>query len=547
MIELDHGYFLMKVLKHNPILKITETDKKKIIKYKNLLILIKFIDDKLSNYFEKGDGETLFYQNKKAIEKNHTSSEYFTEYLESVFALTQYEKRGKKARRYSFHPYFDLIIQSVLKFIIEEKNNKEKLFKPITLENNYILKKTFPDLYFKNSIFYFDFYADSSLYTDIEYTKTNGYKKIDLLNEMNSYLTSKDDIEYFYNIEKEKYKKLEATDEIVLDFDFCTSRKKIENTKTKEQLKSFLHTKIEIDGNRIKELIDIFLLNGNKYLNIFPLIKVFNHYSNNNNYLLYEKKNFRYYPINELNHGINLQSMKKKYRAIFFENQFDYDIEAGAPTLLVQYIKKLYPNKQLKLKYVDNYIKDRNIIRNRSVEIFKDYSDNFNPKKDYKKLVKETINASLYGADLYNRDSEIEMSFDDRTFLLDRYPGFFQLIEHIKNLNQYYRDYIKEQFKQKKEFIKVINDDIPLYEYKDGKKNKRKTNEIQTSIYFSLESQVLKVIYSKYKDSLSLMIHDGFISRVDIDINDLSKLIKDKLDFDVKYERGIIKFDINEI
>lgn len=52
-----------------------------------------------------------------------------------------------------------------------------------------------------------------------------------------------------------------------------------------------------------------------------------------------------------------------------------------------------------------------------------------------------------------------------------------------------------------------------------------------------MESQILKLIYDNYKEDISLLMHDGFIARIDIDTNILEKLVIDNLGYKVIYEK----------
>ena len=78
----------------------------------------------------------------------------------------------------------------------------------------------------------------------------------------------------------------------------------------------------------------MFIKTQKNTFDIFPLINILKNFENGTNYILYEQSNFRYYTNLKLNNVVNFQAIKKEYRKYIFNGQFDYDINAAAPTLL---------------------------------------------------------------------------------------------------------------------------------------------------------------------------------------------------------------------
>jgi hypothetical protein len=56
--------------------------------------------------------------------------------------------------------------------------------------------------------------------------------------------------------------------------------------------------------------------------------------------------------------------------------------------------------------------------------------------------------------------------------------------------------------------------------------------------YFGVESQILDCLIKKYQHSL--LLFDGFISKEDIDINEMSDLVKKELGFDIKFSKELL-------
>jgi hypothetical protein len=240
-----------------------------------------------------------------------------------------------------------------------------------------------------------------------------------------------------------------------------------------------------------------------------------------------------------LNHGINFQAIKSKYRKLLFPNQWDYDLETGVQTLLLQYIKRVLPEENIKFPSIEAYIKDKNKIRNKCKEILEKRHPN-EKNRDFKKEIKKVITAPLYGGNILNHESDLEMPFEDRKHLFEHYLGFTKLILESEKLLDYLQLYINKNFADE-EVIKMPNGEIHLYE---GVKQKKPIASVATSFYYSLEAQCLDVIYKKYKKDITLLIYDGFIARKDIDTKELEELVLKETGFVVKYSKELIKPDL---
>ena len=56
--------------------------------------------------------------------------------------------------------------------------------------------------------------------------------------------------------------------------------------------------------------------------------------------------------------------------------------------------------------------------------------------------------------------------------------------------------------------------------------------------YFGVESQILDCLIKKYQHSL--LLFDGFISKEDINIDEMSALVKKELGFDIKFSKELL-------
>ena len=417
-----------------------------------------------------------------------------------------------------------------------------KLFKSIEITNNDIEKNVYENIKFTDSILYVDYSLEEDILSGENYgnrdanVKSN-YKKLleEILIQGNVKLTTDKDFKDIYSYADIKKSSIEKTK----TFNYAPSKEIIEIKKSKDCPKEQYPTKVVIDKELILKQINKFMKDENKYLYIFPLINIYKFYKSNENHIIYEAKNFRLNSKAELNNGINFQTIKSKYRKLLFPNQWDYDLETGVQTLLVQYIKRVLPEENIKIPSIEAYIKDKNKIRNQCKDMLeKKYPDN--KKRDFKKEIKKAITATLYGSDILNKKSKSEMPFEDREYLYNHYAGFRKLIDESKKLVDYLELYIDKNFADEK-IIKMPNGEINRYKSEEVKKA---MPSIATSFYYSLEAQCLDVIYKKYKKDITLLIYDGFIARKNIDTKELEELVLKETGFVVKYSKELIQSDL---
>ena len=543
-ITLHNGFVLMFLHNHLPTIQVLEDSENKenkryFYKQKTLLNFLRFIDDELNKGFERKE-IGMIYLNKEKIEKKYQAGNYFFEYLEIVFNVKDYEKEVRP-RGYSFKNYFNYAFHNSIKYLFIEKGYKiDKLLKSIEItENDFIEKNVYENIKFNDSIFYDDYSLKEDILSGESYgnrpqnVKSN-YKKLldEILIKGNVKLTTDENFKDIYSYADIKKSSTEKTK----TFNYAPSKEIIEIKKLKDCTKEQYSTKVVIDKELILKQIDKFIKDEDKYLYIFPLINIYKFYKSNQNYIIYEAKNFRLNSKAELNNGINFQAIKSKYRKLLFPNQWDYDLETGVQTLLVQYIKRVLPEENIKIPTIEAYIKDKNKIRNQCKDMLeKKYPDN--KKRDFKKEIKKAITATLYGSDILNKKSKSEMPFEDREYLYNHYAGFRKLIDESKKLVDYLELYIDKNFADEK-IIKMPNGEINRYKSEEVKKA---MPSIATSFYYSLEAQCLDVIYKKYKKDITLLIYDGFIARKNIDTKELEELVFKETGFVVKYSKELIE------
>lgn len=539
-IILNNGYIIKLLHENIPTLQLYGNKKEKKYQWIALYNILKYLDKQLSNIME--DKHEL---SKKTKKEEYVYNGYFDEYLFLNFYESTYEKEVKP-REYHLKEFLKYIIDKCIKLINEKKDISE-LFE--TYEIDVSTPKIVPyykDVKFSSSIFYDEkdlehekYYVENSPLQNSGAEVKSKFKKknyYEFLKTAKVKLMHKSDVKEIYNYTKRQYDRLEKySDEEVYTFEFKKSRKKLKTIKTKRQLNKYINTNVVVDTDNLKNIIKMFIKTQKNTFDIFPLINILKNFENGTNYILYEQSNFRYYTNLKLNNVVNFQAIKKEYRKYIFNGQFDYDINAAAPTLLYQYIKKLLPKKKIKLEYLEKYIEDRNTVRNECVKLLKE--KNKNSSKDFKKEVKEVITSALYDSKLKNKKSKVSMSVSNRKFLYENNLEFKNLIDDITELFKLYKSYIDKNRKNDKS-IDMGNGKIELYE----NDKKKKLSTIVSGFYFSLESKILiDVIYKNYEEDLSLMIHDGFIARKDIDTKELEELVFKETGFIVKYSKELIE------
>ncbi len=221
-------------------------------------------------------------------------------------------------------------------------------------------------------------------------------------------------------------------------------------------------------------------------------------------------------------HG--LQTMKREYKKEFWNNvgySYDYDIEACAPTLLVQYAEQLGLPRII-ISNIYDFIENKDAERLRLATLLEvDIS-----------TIKQIINALFNGAILAaNTQCSIYelLGYDlGKMITLQQDKFVTGLRRHVKNAWNKIRRHLKINKGLQKKWIR-------------GEK---------WGIYYNLEKRVMNVIYTKL-DEMNIAYfneHDGFRTKVELDLNEIEKEIEEKTEFKIKIkggERGINNYNNN--
>lgn len=207
-------------------------------------------------------------------------------------------------------------------------------------------------------------------------------------------------------------------------------------------------------------------------------------------------------------HG--LQTMKREYKNSFWGQigyKYNYDIDACAPTVLSQYAEQLGLSSLL-VGSIHEYTENKEYHRNRLAKML-DVDVN---------VIKQIINALFNGAILAanTKCSAYELLDYDmsKMIMLQQDEFIIQLRRHVKNA----WNRIRTREKVMKGHVK---------RWSKGEK---------WGIYFNLEKIIMNVIYSDMKKNNVCYFneHDGFRTKVMIDVCKLEEMIRTETGFSIK-------------
>lgn len=207
----------------------------------------------------------------------------------------------------------------------------------------------------------------------------------------------------------------------------------------------------------------------------------------------------------------NLQSVKNEYRADILRNygyQYNYDIEACAPTLLLQHSRHL--GNDIWLPNLDEYLNNKQDVRQKIAK---------NAELD-EKQAKVLINALFCGARLGN----------NKQFAIS------QLLNHDKAKIEYIKQdkYIKELRQEIKTIWSYITP--TMTRVVKNKRLKPISSRQKWAVYFEQECKVISAIkrYIKQKQIKCFLEHDGWVCEQKLDQQQLLDWVKQHTGYEIK-------------
>jgi hypothetical protein len=221
----------------------------------------------------------------------------------------------------------------------------------------------------------------------------------------------------------------------------------------------------------------------------------------------------RYHPI---------QNIKRDVRKKVFAGWWDYDIEACAPTLIHQFVttSKWYePRSADDFPALTRQISDKQSVRREIGEL---------TGLDAKS-VKELLSAVFFRGN--PAPSHKAGMFRILGGDIEKHARFLQ-DPFVKQL----RDDVKRLWAKATVFDRIERGRARLLEERKPAKRPAKASRLRMSIYLSLERRVIQVLedeIAKQKVPL-ILIHDGFMARQRLKVDELEKVVKDKTGFVVR-------------
>jgi len=233
------------------------------------------------------------------------------------------------------------------------------------------------------------------------------------------------------------------------------------------------------------------------------------------------------------------QNCSKKARKQFYSKWHDYDIEAAAYCLTHEHYKNVvvprfgkFVSNNEEFKIIPLVYKEKNRIRNH-------FSKELGISVDLVKVMLQTVlfNSNFYENPFSGFYQQLQKNGIDTNEFYDKCKKSIllqTLIEEVQimwpRLFLYYNN--SNEISGFKKYSKEIE--------KDGEiKSKIAKASFRAAIYFQLERKVLNEVILFLDEKMSSLdyrlIHDGFFCKEEIDLHELEKRIKEKLNFEVKY------------
>ena len=291
----------------------------------------------------------------------------------------------------------------------------------------------------------------------------------------------------------------------------------------KENLNKYTKPLMKIDPDDLTEirnnLTDLRDIADSELL---PKGKIYQHY--------FEGESGRVYTTG----NTSIQQMNRIVRPIVMGGlgYWDYDIQNCHFTLL-KHIAKYYGYKRL--DSIEDYLENKSSIRKRLALLVDEDMKN----------IKTILLAILYGASQQVRKGNdiTELIGRKKQYELNEDAFIDKLYSDIKGLTKHIVD-ITERERQKHPYLQIYGKTILYWQNIRHKRlavvgeNGKKVpgRKILAHILQGLESKILDVIMGSIGRDIKVLIHDGFITESFIEHKELSKVVKETLNIDVKFQ-----------
>ena len=162
---------------------------------------------------------------------------------------------------------------------------------------------------------------------------------------------------------------------------------------------------------------------------------------------------------------------------------------------------------------IDYYVNNRDEVLNRLSEI----------TGEEKGTIKVALLAIVYGANLYYQG-------DIRELLSDGYDSFSS-DEEVKALYKEVRDVgrfiinLEGQKTQREHFVNILDKSVPYIQQNFG--------SMLSHILQGYEAKIMHLVIEKHSEKISLLLHDGYIFKEEIDVREIEQDIKEQIGLDI--------------
>jgi hypothetical protein len=231
------------------------------------------------------------------------------------------------------------------------------------------------------------------------------------------------------------------------------------------------------------------------------------------------------------------QTKTKVARAKFWAGWYDYDVEACSYTLLYQKLSWL-SQEMHRFTTIQSAFRDKHNFRNTlssDLEIDVD-------------TLKEILATLLFNPNLVEHDSTsiwkilVENDYNPRFFfrLARRSSTLLQLIAELKLMWPILMEDWVQGNKQDPREVFRTKDEIDTETGEVVKFGRYKSTKFRSRIYFELERKVLDVIRKFMSGKICHLMHDGFFTPQQVDLEKLRSLIKQETGFEVNISESIL-------
>lgn len=222
-------------------------------------------------------------------------------------------------------------------------------------------------------------------------------------------------------------------------------------------------------------------------------------------------------------HGTcNIQALPQEIRAILFEGYWDYDIDNCHPSIILQLARRAGVSSTQHLQY---YLDQKSEVRSRLAHAC----------GVTEKQIKRSLLAVTYGARITSPtpfDSiPIELGYSQEAF--EKFAGD-PFVVGLKSEVDLAAEKIVGSYTVDDNIL-IYGRTFPIYSSPSDRRKRIPDRRLISTIALHHESEIMLQIYRKFNPDA--LIYDGFLSRADIDQDELSAWVKQTTSLDIRFSK----------